>query len=158
VINDCEFLEGAAFVRLVNYGQQVTITAASTIHSSTYLIETDTHQSAVLFKHSKRPKSPWSFTLSSQEDDALKVLHSKYSNYLVFIAFICHKDGICCVSKERLMSVIDTSKGIADQHISVSRKPRGSYYVSGPGRQQMLQTVPQSDWPRVVLLEPKAKL
>jgi hypothetical protein len=158
VINDCELFEGAAFVRLVNYGHRVTITSASAIHSSTYLIETETHQSAVLFKHSKKPKSPWSFTFSSQEDDALKVLDSEHPNYLAFIAFICHKDGICCVSKERLMSVIDKISSIADQHISVSRKPRGSYYLSGPGRQQMLQTVPQSNWPRVVLLEPKTKL
>lgn len=150
MINDCELLEGAAFVRLVNYGRRVTIIPASLIHSSMYLIETETHQSAVLFKHSKKPKSAWSFTFSTQEDNALKVLHSKYSNCLVFIAFICHKDGICCVSKERLMSIIDNASSIADQYISVSRKPRSSYYISGPGRQQMLQTVPQSDWPRVV--------
>ena len=40
---------------------------------------------------------------------------------------------------------------VSGQHISVSRRPHGSYHVSGPGRQQMGQTVPQNDWPRVVL-------
>jgi hypothetical protein len=149
VINDCEFLEGAAFVRLVNYGCQVAIAHAFSIHSSIYLIETESTKSAVLFKHSKKPKSAWSFTLSSQEDDALGVVRSKYPDFLVFIAFICHRDGICCVSQERLMSVLDKD---------VSRQPRGSYYVSGPSRQQMIQTIPQSDWPRVILLEPKDKL
>jgi hypothetical protein len=157
VINDCEFIEGAAFIRLVNYGHQVTIISASSIHSSTYLIETESHQFAVLFKHSKKPKSAWSFAFSSQKDNALNVLNSKYSDCLAFIAFICHKDGICCVSKERLMSIIDNASDIGGQRVSVSRKPRGSYYVSGPGKQQMLQTVPQSDWPRI-FFEPKAKL
>jgi hypothetical protein len=158
VINDCEFLEGAAFIRLVNYGYRVAIAPVSSIHSSIYLIETENHQSAVLFKHSKKPKSSWSFTLSSQEEEAFTVIHSKYPESLVFIAFICHRDGICCVSEKRLMSVIDTETGIAGQHISVSRKPRGSYYVSGPGRQKMVQTVSQSDWPRVIIPELNTKL
>jgi hypothetical protein len=158
VINDCEFLEGAAFMRLVNSGYRVAIAHASAIHSSIYLIETETSKSAVLFKHSKKPKSAWSFTLTSFEDNALNILQSQYSDYLVFIAFICHRDGICCVPQERLMSVIDKDTSIAGQHISVSRQPRGSYYVSGPGRQQMIQTIPQSDWPRVIFLESKANL
>jgi hypothetical protein len=158
VINDCEFLEGAAFIRLVNSGYRVAIAHASVIHSSIYLIETESSKSAVLFKHSKKPKSAWSFTLSSQEEDALQILHNKYPDFSVFIALICHRDGICCVSQERLMSVMDKNTSIASQHISVSRQPRGSYYVSGPGRQQMIQTIPQSDWPRIIFLEPKAKL
>lgn len=151
MINDCELLEGSALIRLVNYGYQVTITRADSIHPSIYLIKSENGQSAVLFKHSKKPKSAWAFTLSSQEDYALNALHSKYPELPIFIAFICHRDGICCVSEKRLMSVISESSGIGGQHISVSRQARGSYHVSGTGRQQMQQTVPQSDWPRIVL-------
>lgn len=158
MIKDCEFLEGAAFIRLVNYGHRVAISAASSIHSSIYLIETESHQSAVLFKHSTKPKSSWSFTLSSQEEDALKNLRTKYPDFYRYIAFICHRDGICCVSEKRLMNILDPATGIADQHISVSRKSRGSYSVSGPGGQKMFQSVPQNDWPRVVLLKPKEKI
>ncbi len=155
MISDQEFLQGATLLRLINYGYRITITHASWIHSSIYLIESDSSQSVVLFKLSKKPKSAWAFTLSSQEESALSIVHSKYPEFSVFIAFICHKDGICCVGEERLRRVLDTDTGIAGQHISVARQPHASYHVSGPGRQPMAQTIPQSDWPRVVLLNPK---
>jgi hypothetical protein len=167
VINDCEFLEGAAFVRLVNCGHRVTITSASEIHSSIYLIETDTHQSAVLFKHSKKLKSPWSFTFSSQEDDALKVLHSKHPKYLVFIAFICHKDGICCVSEERLKRVLQSLKamqaqglqkgrlnvrrGNGDKGLDMARQEPGKWFGYGFGTSKWL-TNAKRDYPDVPTL------
>ncbi len=151
MINEQEFLQGAAFLRLINYGSRVTIIHASLIHPSMYLFETDISKSAVLFKISKKPKSAWFFTLSSQEELALDALYRKYPDISVFIALICHKDGICCIAEKRLRSVLDKDTGVNGQHISVSRSTRGSYHVSGPGRQQIEQTVPQSDWPRVVL-------
>lgn len=150
MINDREFLQGAAFLRLINYGEQISIAHPSWIHNSIYLIETNTSKSAVLFKLSTKPKSAWSFTLSSQEESALDILYKKYPDFTVFIALICHKDGICCIAQQRLWSILDKNAGISGQHISVSRHPHGSYHVSGPGRQEMEQTVPQSDWPRVV--------
>ncbi|MBN3888140.1 MAG: hypothetical protein HWQ43_02790 [Nostoc sp. JL31] len=150
MINDQEFLHGAAFLRLINYGERLTITHASSIHSSIYLVETEISKSAILFKVSKKPKSAWSFTFSSQEELALDTLHTKYHDISVFLAFICHKDGICCISQKRLWSILDKNAGIPGQHISVSRKTHGSYHISGPGRQQMDQTVPQNDWPRVL--------
>lgn len=150
MINDQEFLHGAAFLRLINYGKQVTITHALLIHPSIYLVETDSSKSAILFKVSKKPTSAWSFTLSTQEESALHIVHSKYDGVSLFLALICHKDGICCIPQKRLWSVLDTEADVAGQHISVSRKTHGSYYISGPGRQQMKQTVPQSDWPRVL--------
>lgn len=150
MINDQELLHGAAFLRLIDHGERLTITHASSIHSSIYLVETEISKSAILFKVSKKPKSAWSFTFSSQEELALDTLHSKYHAISVFLSFICHKDGICCISQQRLWSILDKNAGIAGQHISVSRKTHGSYHISGPGRQQMDQTVPQNDWPRVL--------
>ncbi|MBN3871586.1 MAG: hypothetical protein HWQ23_15295 [Nostoc sp. JL33] len=150
MINDREFLYGAAFLRLIDHGERLTITHASWIHSSIYLIETDSSKLAILFKVSKKPKSAWQFTLSSQEELALDTLHNKYHDISVFLAFICYKDGICCISQQRLWSILDKNAGIAGQHISMSRKAHGSYHISGPGRQQMDQTVPQNDWPRVL--------
>jgi hypothetical protein len=150
MINDQEFLHGAAFLRLIDHGERLTISHASSIHSSIYLVETESRKSAILFKVSKKPKSAWSFTFSSQEELALDTLYSKYNDFSVFLAFICHKDGISCISQERLWSILDKNAGIAGQHISVSRKTHGSYHISGPGRQQMDQTVPQNDWPRVL--------
>lgn len=150
MINDRELLHGAAFLRLINYRERLTITHATWIHPSIYLVETNSSKSAILLKVSTKPKSAWSFTLSSQEESALDTLHTKYPGFSIFIALICHKDGICCIAQQCLWSILDKDAGISGQHISVSRQPHGSYHVSGPGRQQMEQTVPQNDWPRVV--------
>jgi hypothetical protein len=151
MINDQDFLHGAAFLRLINYGYRITLTHASAIHQSIYLVESDRSKSAILFKVSKKATSAWSFTLSAQEQSALTTLYDKYPDFLAFIALVCHKDGICCIAEDRFWSIVDRNADISVQHISVSRRPHGSYHVSGPGRQQMNQTVPQNDWPRVVL-------
>lgn len=150
MINDREFLHGAAFFRLINYGEEIVIAHPCWIHSSIYLIESNSSKSAILFKVSTKPKSAWSFTFSTQEESALDILYKKYPNFTVFIALVCHKDGICCIAEQRLWSILDKNSGIGGQYISVSRQPHGSYHVNGPGRQQMEQTVPQNDWPRVV--------
>ena len=129
MINDQEFLYGAAFLRLIDHGERLTITHALA-HSSIYLVETYSSKSAILFKVSKKPKSAWPFTLSSQEELALNTLHNNYPGISVFLAFICYKDGICCISQEKLWSILDKNAGIAGQHISVSRKTHGSYQMT----------------------------
>lgn len=156
MISDQEFLHGAAFLRLINYGNRTIITHASLIHPSLYLVDTENSKSAVLFKLSKKPKSAWSFNFSAQEESALITLHNKYPDIAVFIALICHKDGICCLAEAQLLSVLDENTGIGGQHISVSRRLHGSYHVSGPGRLPLERTVPQSNWPRIVFSNNKS--
>ncbi len=151
MISDQDFLYGAAFLKLINFGYKVTINHCNKIHSSLYLIETDKAKSLVLFKLSKKPKSAWSFTFSLQEDIALKTLRDQYLNHPVFLALVCHKDGICCIAVDRVLDILDHTENISGQYISVSRRPRGRYHIRGPGRQQMEGTVPQSDWPRIIL-------
>ncbi|MCT7967654.1 hypothetical protein NG799_15035 [Laspinema sp. D1] len=153
MIKDQEFLYGAAFVKLINFRDQITITHASGIHNSLYLVETDSTKSAVLFKLSTQPKSPWPFSFSDGEESALDRLKHDYSRVPQFLALVCHKDGICClaIDDQGLWSILDKKAPLSVQRISVARKPRGSYHVSGPGKQQMEQTIPQINWPRIVL-------
>ena len=151
MISDQEFLYGAALLKLINFGNKVTFVHYSYIHSSLYLIETDSIKSAVLFKLSKKPKSAWSFSFSDQEDIALKTVRDQHLNVLVFLALVCHKDGICCMALDRVLDILENRENISGQYISVSRRPRGRYHISGPGREQMERTVSQSDWPRIIL-------
>ncbi|WP_413160871.1 hypothetical protein ACL6C3_20390 [Capilliphycus salinus ALCB114379] len=133
MISDQEFLYGAALLKLINFGNKVTLVHYSYIHSSLYLIETDNTKSAVLFKLSKKPKSAWSFTFSEQEDIALKTVRDQHLNVLVFLALVCHKDGICCMALDRVLDILENRENISGQYISVSRRPRGSYHISGAG-------------------------
>ncbi|MCT7950788.1 hypothetical protein NG798_13380 [Ancylothrix sp. C2] len=151
MINDQEFLHGAAFLRLINSGESITILHASEIHPSVYLVEGSGKKSAILFKVSKKPTSAWSFTLSNTEELTFDKVHYEYPGFSVFLAFVCHKDGICCIALERLRTILEKDAVMNGQHISVSRRAHGSYHISGPGRQRLEQTVPQNDWPRVVI-------
>ncbi|MGB5899306.1 MAG: hypothetical protein WBG66_14000, partial [Geitlerinemataceae cyanobacterium] len=62
MFNDREFLQGAAFFRLVSFGEKITIIQAAKVHSSVYFVIADKTQSAILFKVSTKPTSAWSFT------------------------------------------------------------------------------------------------
>ncbi|WP_414578957.1 hypothetical protein [Anabaena sp. CCY 9402-a] len=150
-INDLEFLHGAAFIRLLKETSYISISYLSSIHSSLYLIKSTNKESAILFKISRKPTSSWSFSFSHQEEIALASFHQIYPNIKLFIALICHRDGICCLSEEQLSSIIDPSEGLANQRVSIKRESRGSYYVKGTGRVPLERTIPQNNWPDVVL-------
>lgn len=150
-INDLEFLQGAAFLRLLKGTSNISITYLSYIHSSFYLIKSSNRESAILFKISRKPNSSWSFSFSSQEEIALRKFHSLYPDVKFFIALICHRDGICCLSEEQLWTILDSSEGLANQRVSVKRELRGSYYVKGTGRVLLERTIPQNNWPEVIL-------
>jgi hypothetical protein len=150
-INDLEFLHGAAFLRLLKGTSYISISYLSLIHSSLYLIKSLNQESAILFKISKKPNSSWSFSFSSQEENALTSFHQTYPNVKLFIALICHRDGVCCLSEEQLWTILDPSDGLAKQRVSVKRELRGSYYVKGTGKVPLERTIPQNNWPEVIL-------
>jgi hypothetical protein len=151
MINDREFLYGAAFSRLVDCGIRVTIDRLSNIHPSVYIIEAENSKSAVLFKTSKKPKSSWSFTITHQEQLAIDSLALQDSHVKIFVSLICHKDGICCISKDILWDILNLQDSTSTQYISVSRKERCSYHISTSGRKQMERSIPQNNWPYIIL-------
>ncbi|MDZ8049915.1 MAG: hypothetical protein RMX68_033910 [Aulosira sp. ZfuVER01] len=150
-INDLEFLHGAAFLRLLKGTSYISISYLSSIHPSLYFIKNINKESAILFKISRKPNSSWSFSFSAQEEIAVEEFHNSYPDVQMFIALICHRDGICCLSEEQLWTIINSSEGLAKQRISVKRELRGSYYVKGTGRVPLEYTIPQNNWPSVVL-------
>lgn len=150
-INDLEFLHGAAFLRLLKGTSYISIGYLSSIHPSLYIVKSLNKQSAILFKISTKPTSSWSFSFSSQEEIALTTFHQTYPDIKLFIALICHRDGICCLSEEQLWTILNPSDGLAKQRVSVKRELRGSYYVKGTGKAPLERTIPQNNWPTVIL-------
>ena len=152
MISDQEFLHGAAFLRLMNIAQPITVTHVSSIHTSIYIVKSLTKLSGILFKVSTKPRSAWAFSFSAQEDTAINMLKSKYPDINFFTAFVCHKDGICCLSEAQLFAVFDSDRPIfTGQRISVARKSSGSYHISGAKKVRMEKTVSQNSWPKVII-------
>jgi hypothetical protein len=152
-INDLEFLQGAAFLRLIKGKSYISIDYLPSIHPSLYIVKSSSTESAILFKISTKPTSSWSFHFTLQEENALTQFHQTYSGVKLFIALICHRDGICCLSEEQLWTIINPTEGLTQQYVSVKRELRGSYYVRGTGRVPLKHTVPQSNWPDIILSE-----
>jgi hypothetical protein len=146
MLSDQELFHGAAFARLFRRAGSVTVTHAADVHSSAYLIETEGAQVAVLFKVNRvRKKSPWQFTFSAAESDALARLRRDHSIHRRFVALICRLDGVCCLSEEQLFDILgDELEGRA---VSVRRPREGSYHVTGPERRKLKGAVPKSAWP-----------
>jgi hypothetical protein len=113
-ISDIEFLHGAAFIRLLKGTSNISISYLPSIHPSFYLIKSSNKEAAILFKISKKPNSSWSFSFSYQEEIALAKFHKLYTGIQLFIAFICHRDAICCLSEEQLWKILNHSNGLAN--------------------------------------------
>jgi hypothetical protein len=149
MFNDREFLQGAAFFRLISFGEKVTIIQAAQVHSSVYFVTANQTPSVILFKVSTKPTSAWSFTLTPQEVSALDMLTEQYPTFSIFIALVCHKDGVCCLTEKKLQSLMENETDNR-YYISVSRSSRGRYHVNGSGKRQLGQSISLSDWPRLL--------
>ncbi len=150
-INTQEFLQGAAIIKLLKSTSGVYIKNLSDIHPSIYMVKTDLSESAILLKTSTKPNSAWSFSFSEQEEIAMKKLHQTHPKVTLFIALICHRDGVCCLSEKQLWTIIDPENGLINQRISVARKLNTSYNVTGTGRVALERKIPQTNWPNIIL-------
>jgi hypothetical protein len=150
VIRDQELLHGAALIRLLDAGEPVTVCKATGIHPSVYVVEAGDRRVTLLLKLSTRKKSPWQFTFTEGEGEALVALAEAYPDHERLILFVCHLDGVCCLPYGRLGELIEDPSAPAGQAVSAARAERKSYRVTGPGRLRLHGTIPVSDWPRIV--------
>jgi hypothetical protein len=152
MLKDRDFLYGAAILRLINFGNKVTVRHCHSFHNSLYYIESPKNCSVVLFKLSTKPTSSWQFKFSNDENNALRKISGEFTNEIsLFLSFICHKDGVCCISRDNLTQILDRADDISGQCISISRPPKGCYRVRGPGRKSLHRTIPQNNWPHIIL-------
>jgi len=148
MISDQELLHGAALLKLIENFKTVQIQHGDQVHSSLYVINSGESEVAVLLKLSTRRKSPWQFTFSQQEENAVARFRRSRPDTALFFSLVCFKDGVCCVNYETLAQL--TGHSIALRSVGVSRPSGGSYHLSGPERQQLRRAIPQSDWPRAL--------
>ena len=145
MFRDQELFHGAAFARLLRRSGRATVTPAEA-HPSAYLIEVGDSAVTVLFKVNRvRRKSPWQFTFTATEADALTGLENSFPSHRRFVALICRLDGVCCLTEEQVLFVLGGE--LAGRAITVRRPRDGSYRVSGPDRRKLKETIPQNAWP-----------
>lgn len=151
MIRDVELLQGAAILRILQFKPGVKVTRMAHLHGSLYEVAFDGHKSTILLKLSTRKKAGWQYVFSEKELKALGDTRTG-SGGPVFIGFICHTDGVCCIPYG-LLSEIMGGEISAGKALSIRRTDGTSYRVTGPQRRKFKRTFPANWWPRTILQE-----
>jgi hypothetical protein len=127
-IKDYEFYHGAALLRLTAARQDgLLIRRLDDVGIGCYQVNGDI---GVYIKYSTKRMSPWSFTFQRAHKDSLKQLNGLSAS--LFVLLVCHDDGVVSLDFDSAMSLLRPAKS-AQWSISVERRPRHMYGVSGTG-------------------------
>lgn len=151
-VGDQLLLRGVALASLIDAGRSVVVTRHPEAHDALYTVGGATFKAAgFLIKTSTAPKR-WQFTFNDTELVALGSPSLDVKPNRRFVALVCKTDGVCCLPLTELTDLLGRLSDGA-KSIGVSRPPRSSYHVSGPGRRPLGRAIPASDWPNRILVE-----
>jgi hypothetical protein len=83
---------------------------------------------AIYVKYSTNRLSPWSFNFSLAHQQELQALTTSVE--AAFVALVCGRDGIACLSSEELGRVLDGDHRDMEW-VKASRRPREKYSITG---------------------------
>jgi hypothetical protein len=148
--NDRALLVGAALAQLATTGRPVTIHERPGLERCLFDVNSEAASSSVLFKYATRRKSPWQFTVSREQLEALRGRAPLLPPSRRFFALICHTDGVCTISLQDFLEIVKVRRQDRQWGLSVSRPESTQYRVSGPGRQMLDRAIPRSRWTTVI--------
>jgi len=125
MIKEFEFYHGAVLTKIAQSDKKVSISAYPTPSRCSYVINGNT---GLYIKHSTNRLTPWGFSFAKIHQDEIKNMASSLGK--VFIALVCGKDGIACLSFDELKIVLDDDHS-DHEWIRVSRRPREKYAIKG---------------------------
>jgi hypothetical protein len=127
VIASYKFYQGVVLCELVDLaGEAITIDELKEDgRLSSYILN---NRAGLHIKHSTARMTPWGFTISRDNVEEFFELRQRYNE--VFIALVCHTDGIVTLTLKELVSLI--TEGIAGQAwVRVERRPNKQYTIVG---------------------------
>lgn len=125
MIHEFEFYHGAVLTKLASQSSHVKIGGYGDSRAA-YIINDSI---GLYIKHSTNRLTPWSFSFSREQQNELRNMSQVYDGRL-FLALVCGKDGIACLSFSELKLVLDDDHG-DHEWIRISRRPREKYAVKG---------------------------
>lgn len=121
-----ELYHGAALCRIVHDERTRSIRLLNKNRNSIYLVN---DRIGIYVKYSTKRLTPWLFTFNPAHVAELLDLGNKTDK--VYLVLVCRDDGIACLGFNEVQMVVDASLD-RPQGISISRKPREKYKISGP--------------------------
>ena len=121
-----EMYHGSVFSRLLHRaGRAVRIETYPSRSNPCYIID---EHIGLFIKYRTDRMSPWVFSFS--EDNVIELLAMKDKLSRVFIALVCHYDGIVCLSFDEFDILINPSRNNGGW-IRIERRSREKYAVTG---------------------------
>jgi hypothetical protein len=134
-----EFYEGAALHRLACTG---TITSIS-YEAPFFLLNQGL---SVLLKYSTRPRSPWGFTFTAEEQI---LLHEKAGELKLIVALVCGADGVAAFTFDSYLTI--AAPRTSALHIACYRQFGEHYEINGPDG-KLRGKISPSNWHRILEL------
>jgi hypothetical protein len=144
--NDRVLLVGAALAQLALTSRPVTIHERPGLEECLFDIRSEGAVSCVLFKYSTRRRSPWYFTVTREQLEALRGRAPALPLSRRYFALVCYTDGVCLMSLDDFSAIVAVRRDDKQWGLSVSRPHSAQYRVSGPGREVLERTIPRSRW------------
>ncbi|MCQ9206868.1 MAG: hypothetical protein NG740_03190 [Omnitrophica bacterium] len=124
--NEFEFYHGVALCRLIHDKRLQSVALFRTDRNSSYLINVSI---GIFIKYSTKRLTPWYFTFMPHHiEEFFDLTKHKLKTFLLLV---CKNDGIVCLNVTEVKMVLDIEY-TKNQGISVSRRPREKYKISGP--------------------------
>jgi hypothetical protein len=135
-IQDKDIFHGAAFTQIVEHPSFKALNRATDRYGH-YQI----NQGRFIFmKYSKATKSPWSFSFSDEDVEAIK-----NSSDDTFVCLVCGKTTVCALNKKEIAKVLAFNSTVV-QFITVKVPPGGSCHVHGTAG-DLGSAVPHNSFP-----------
>ncbi len=125
MIKEYEYLHGVVFNRLCSVSEvNLHIRPYKPGGYSSYIIN---NKAGLFIKYSGKRLTPWRFTFTKAHQDEIQEIQKRFGE--VFIALVCHLDGVVVLSFEELKKILDEIHE-ESEWISVSRRRNKMYSVA----------------------------
>ena len=144
MIKEFEFYHGAVLSQLIHADIPVSVKLYPTKSNASYIVN---GRVGVYVKHCAKRMSPWRFSFQKSHQD--EILKMKNDLGEMFLALVCHDDGIAVLSFNELKMILNEVHEDTEW-ISVTRKPREKYTVKGSDG-KLKYKIGDNEFPKKVL-------
>ncbi len=124
MIKEYEYLHGVVLTRLCCQSRHpISIRPFNKGYSSFVL----NNSAGLYIKYSGRRLTPWRFTMAKAHQEEILSLYQSFGE--VFVALVCHLDGVAILSFSELKQILDEIH-YENEWISISRMKNEMYTVS----------------------------
>lgn len=151
MIKEYEKFHGAVFSRLFHKtSKKVSIAAYPSKSNSSYIMN---DKVGIYIKHSTSRMSPWNFTFQKDHQDEILKMKNKLGE--VFVIFVCHDNGIACLSFDELKQVLDHIHEDVEW-VRVSRNARQKFTITGKNGKLKFK-IGENEFPNKLFSNPSPK-